>query len=110
MSSEKKPLHDWVCDVCGRKVYGRRKVPKRCHTYPMRPMGAPWKFATDELCTEMKAGRVIDLPDDYWVSPPILERLQTLVDGSPKIRWESSCRRKGGQILAETYNELSEPG
>lgn len=110
MSNTKKPLHDWVCDVCGRKVYARRKVPRRCHMYPMRPMGSPWKFA-DELHAKLArsgAATILSLPDDYWVSPPLLKRLQALVDGSPKIRWESSCRRKGGTLLTATYNELRE--
>ena len=102
------PLHDWVCDGCGRKVYGRRKVPKRCHGLPMRPMGSPWKNAGDDFYAHVKKhpGWATELPDDYWISEAVLKRLQEIVDNDPKIKWDSSVKRRQGYIQTTSYGEL----
>lgn len=105
------PLHDWLCDGCGRKVYGRRKIPRRCHGVPMRPMGSPWKYATDRFYDHFNTkpkGTLTALPDDYWVSEPVIARLQIIVDESDGQRlWQSSIRGRGGPTSTNTYAELS---
>lgn len=104
-----QPLHDWVCDTCGKKIEGRRKVPRRCHATPMRPMGSPWKFAIGKMYDHAKTkgpGYLSGLPDDYWISQPVLVRLQAIVDADPNIQWESSVKRKDGYIQAHSYDAL----
>lgn len=108
--SAKPTLHDWICDNCGRKIYGRRKPPKRCHGMPMRPMGEPWCGAADAVYqhAEKRPGWLTGLPDDYWISPRVLERLQKLVDESNgQMLWSSSARRRGGPVSTRTYQELA---
>lgn len=91
------PLHDWVCDSCGRKVYGRRKPPRRCHGMPMRPMGSPWKDVVDKFyCAfEGRPGALTELADDYWICPKVIARLQQVVDATPGLLWTPSVKAAG---------------
>ena len=76
------PKLDWICDGCGKKIYGRRKVPAgRCHGYPLRPMGSPWKYATEAFYERYPAGtgKGGKLPDDYWISDQVIARLTEVV-------------------------------
>lgn len=91
----KAHLQDWVCDSCGRKIYGRRKPPKRCHAFPMRPMGSPWKYVDDKVYESFQQqGRSMrELADDYWISEPVIARLQKLVDENG-WEWQRSVKSK----------------
>jgi len=100
----KTALHDWVCDTCGRKIYKRRKVPMRCHSVPMRPMGSPWKYVTETFYDKFSAARIRELPDGYWVSAGVMERLQQIVT-ERGVQWDGSCRGKGPHS-AEKYEDL----
>lgn len=105
-----KPLHDWVCDSCGRKVYGRRDPPKRCHGMPMRPMGSPWKDVVDKFYCAFESrppGSLTALPDDYWICPKVLERLQKVVDATPGMLWRASVKAKKGIMDSPTYHGLT---
>ena len=102
------PLHDWVCDRCGRKTLGRRKGPRRCCGMPRRPLGSPWKYAEAKLYERAKIegpGWLTALPDDYWISEAVLERLQAMVERDGLV-WDSSIKRKPDYIQTKTYEEL----
>lgn len=103
-----KPLHDWVCDTCGKKVEGRRNPPRRCHATPMRPMGSPWKLAVAKLYEHAKtkeSGYIASLPDNYWISESVLVRLQAIVDSDVTVRWQASVKSKGPAEV-DLYAEL----
>lgn len=73
---------------------------------PMRPMGSPWKYAADAFYAHADAtpGWLRGLPDDYWISGPVIARLQKMVDAR-KLRWQSSVKR-GLFVETQTYDEL----
>ena len=75
---------------------------------PMRPMGSPWKYAIDKFYNYAKShpGWLTSLPDDYWVSESVLERLQEIVDADEGVEWQSSVRRKPDFIRTKTYEAL----
>jgi len=100
-------LHDWVCDHCGKKIYKRRKIPKRCHHMPMRPMGNPWKGRASKdfyKYAEQNPGWIASLPDDYWVSDKVLARLQKIVE-EDGLKWSGSIR-SSGPYEADKYEVL----
>lgn len=110
----KGPTLDWVCDRCGRKVYKRRTPPKRCHAPPMRPMGSPWKHVAHQFHSAARLKEpswTNSLSDDYWVSPPVLERLQRVLDAKGESTqdggWQGSVRAKVFVRSAATFLELA---
>lgn len=101
------PKLDWICDGCGKKIYGRRKVPAvRCHGYPLRPMGSPWKWVTEAFYERYKAGtgEGSKLPDDYWISDRVIVRLTEVV-AERSLKWSGSVRSKHGYEHS-TYDRI----
>ncbi len=85
------PLHWWVCDTCGRRKL-RRGVPRRCHGAPIRPMGAPWVFVTQAFYRRYTTHEALAaLPDDYWVSPKVVERLTAIVEKRQSAGLDRAC-------------------
>jgi hypothetical protein len=108
VAAQKLKLHDWVCDGCGKKIYKRRKPPSgRCHGYPLRPMGSPWKWATQKFYATMteRGERGASLPDDYWISEKVRARLQEIAD-ERGVKWSGSVR-SNGPYEAKRYEDLT---
>jgi len=104
----KTALHDWTCDACGRKVYNRRKPPKRCHAWPMRPLGDPWRHVVKKFLDHYGAKTKRDLlalPDDYWISERVIAQLQVVADAQG-LWWHNSVQAAEGYNTTETYDEL----